>query len=281
MLVRPILAAAVMPMLAVLPLPAVADGDPTPHYRDAGVPLFAGGYVGLNAGAAWGNSSFSTNPGCPQSAVNATFCGAAPDPSATNGAAVAASGTGDLASSGFTGGIQGGYNWQYGSIVFGGEADFGAFNLSDSASPSGVFPFPFLGTTYALTESMSTSWLATLRGRLGYTVTADLLLYATAGVALTDFSFSSSYSDNAIDVTFPGGTGSGSVSNVITGWTVGGGGEWLLDDNWSIKAEYLYLDFGSTDLAVATSNTPEYTQTMVVDADLTAQVARVGINYRP
>ncbi|MDP1640407.1 MAG: outer membrane beta-barrel protein [Hyphomicrobium sp.] len=281
MLVRTILAAAVMPVLAVLPLPAMADGDPSLHYREVAVPLFAGGYIGLNAGAAWGNSSFSTNPGCPPLAVDATFCNDAPDPSAANGAAVAASGTGDLSSRGFTGGIQGGYNWQHGNIVFGGEGDFGAFNLRKSASPTGVFPFPFLGTAYALNESMSTDWLITLRGRLGYTVAPHLLLYATAGVALTDFSFSSSYSDNAIDATFPGGTGAASISTVRTGWAVGGGGEWMLDSRWSVKAEYLYLDFGSTDLAVATSNTADYTQTMVVDADLLAQVARVGINYRP
>ncbi len=259
---------------------AQADGVPSVAHAEAPVQNFSGGYIGLNAGAAWGNPGFRTNPGCPTASDNATFCGAAPDPSAPNGAAVAASGTGDLSSAGFTGGIQAGYNWQYGHIVFGGEGDFGAFNLSKSVNPTGIFPFPFLGTAYALNESMSTDWLITLRGRLGYTVAARLLLYATAGLAFTDFSFSSSYSDNAIDLTFPGGTGSTSISTVRTGWTVGGGGEWMLDSQWSIKAEYLYLDFGSTNLAVATSNTPDFTQTMVVDADLSAQVARVGINYR-
>lgn len=278
---RIVLAAAFGMALSGLMPEAHADGVRSTAPAESPALSFAGGYIGLNAGAAWGNSSFSTNPGCPPSAVNATFCGAAPDPSATNGAAVAASGTGDLASAGFTGGIQGGYNWQHGSIVVGGEGDFGAFNLSKSVNPTGVFPFPFLGTTYALNESMSTDWLITLRGRLGYTVMAHLLLYATAGVALTDFRFSSSYSDNAIDATYPGGTGSTTISTVRTGWTVGGGGEWMLDSRWSMKAEYLYLDFGSTDLAVATSNTPNYAQTMVVDADLSTQVARVGINYRP
>ena len=278
---RIVLATAFGMALSGLMPEAHADGIPSAARAEAPALSFAGGYIGLNAGAAWGSSSFSTNPGCPPLAVDATFCNAAPDPSATNGAAVAASGTGDLSSRGFTGGIQGGYNWQYGNIVFGGEGDFGAFNLSKSANPTGVFPFPFLGTAYALNESMSTDWLITLRGRLGYTVAAHLLLYATAGVALTDFSFSSSYSDNAIDATFPGGTGSASISTVRTGWTVGGGGEWMLDSQWSIKAEYLYLDFGSTDLAVATSNTADFTQTMVVDADLSAQVARVGVNYRP
>lgn len=242
---------------------------------------FGGGYIGLNAGAAWGSSAYATNPNCPPSPSNPTFCQAAPDPSAVDGTAVAASGTGELSPAGFTGGIQAGYNWQDGHIVFGGEGDFGAFDLSESASPTGVFPSPFLGTTYALNESMSTQWLATLRARLGYTVAPHLLLYATGGIAFTDFKFTSSYSDNAIGGGFPGGTGFGKKSDVATGWTLGGGGEWLLDGRWSIKAEYLYLDFGSAKVAVPTSNTPFFTQTMQVDADLSAQVARVGINYRP
>jgi outer membrane immunogenic protein len=242
-------------------------------------PTFAGAYIGANAGAAWGSSGYSTNSGCPDTTF-AVFCDSG-EASAANGPAVANSGTGTLSSSGFTGGIQGGYNWQVGKIVFGGEGDFGAFSLDKSANPTGVFPVAFLGTSFALNESMSTDWLITLRGRLGYTVTPQLLLYATAGVALTDFKFSSSYSDNAIDSTFPGGFGSTTVSNVRTGWTVGGGGEWMLDSRWSVKAEYLYVDFGSTDFAVAASNTEDYKQTMAITTDLTAQIARVGINYRP
>lgn len=252
----------------------------SPALAESSLPAFAGAYIGVNAGSAWGSSNYATDSGCAPDAGNGVFCEQPPDPSAVNGTAVAASGTGDLFSSGFTGGIQGGYNWQQGNVVFGGEGDFGAFSLGDSTSPAGVFPFPFLGTTYALTERMSTSWLATLRARLGYTVTPELLLYATGGLSLTDLKFSSGYSDNAIDLTFPGGTGFGSRSDVKAGWTVGGGGEWLLDGNWSVKAEYLYFDFGSMSMAVPLSNTPAFAQTMQVEADLSAQVARVGINCR-
>jgi outer membrane immunogenic protein len=277
-LVRTILLAAAA-AAAALTTTARADGYTPTVVREVAAPSFAGAYIGLNAGAAWGSSDYSTNPGCASSGANAVFC----EVGATqaNGTAVGSSGTGSLSSSGFTGGIQGGYNWQVGQIVFGGEGDFGAFDLGKSVRASGEFPSTFLGDAYTLDESMSTDWLITLRGRLGYTVTPQLLLYGTAGLALTDFSFSSSYADNAIDATFPGGTGSASVSNVLTGWTIGGGGEWLIDGCWSIKAEYLYLDFGSTNLPVALSNTEDYTQTMWVDADLSAQVARVGVNYRP
>jgi outer membrane immunogenic protein len=58
------------------------------------------------------------------------------------------------------------------------------------------------------------------------------------------------------------------------------GGEWLLDGPWSVRAEYLYTDFGSVDVAVPLSNTADYSQTMRVEADLTAHIARVGFNYR-
>jgi outer membrane immunogenic protein len=243
---------------------------------------FAGAYIGLNAGAAWGTSNFATNPNCPPDPAGAVFCNAAPDPTAALGSPVAASGTGTLSPFGFTGGVQGGYNWQVGSFVLGGEADFGALALDRSASSSGAFPpSPFLGTAYSLTERMSTDWVATLRARAGVIVTPQLLLYATGGVAFTDFKFESSYADNAIDATFPGGTGVGNLSDVRTGWTVGGGGEWALTGNWSVKAEYLYLDFGSVTLPVAVSNTAAFTQTMQINADLSAQIVRVGINYRP
>ena len=242
--------------------------------------LFNGPYVGINAGAAWGQSSFSTNPNCPAASVDAPFCNAAPDPSAVNGSAVATSGSGTLSSGGFTGGVQAGYNWQRGHIVYGAEADFGAFDLDERTTASGAFPFAFLGTQYAVTEKMSADWLATIRARLGFTVRSHVLMYATGGLAFSEFKFSSSYSDNAIDATFPGGTGYGSKSAIRTGWTAGGGVEWALHGNWLLRAEYLYVDLGSMRTAVPISNTPGFTQTMSVSSDLTAQIGRFGLSYR-
>jgi outer membrane immunogenic protein len=241
---------------------------------------FGGPYVGVNAGLAWGRSGFATNPGCPSSSVNATFCGASPDPSATNGAAVAASGTGSLSATGFAGGAQAGYNWQTGALVYGVETDFSALGLGDAASARGLFPFTFLGTQYTLAEKMRPEWLLTLRARLGYTVAPHLLVYATGGLAFSKFRFSSSYSDNAIDPAFPGGTGFGSKSAVVWGWAAGGGAEWLLGSNWTIRAECLYADLGSMAVPVPTSNTAAFSQTMHVDAGLTVQIARIGLNYR-
>ena len=67
--------------------------------------------------------------------------------------------------SGLAGGIQGGYNWQSGNIVLGGETDLQLSGASDS-----VAPFKF-----------SNPWFGTLRGRAGYAVN-NILFYATGGL---------------------------------------------------------------------------------------------------
>src|SRR5262249_5373371 len=152
--------------------------------------------TGLEATAS--KRTAQTDAGCAPAAANSTFCNQSPSIFAANGQPVAAAGTGTLKPTGFTGGVQAGYNWQAGNFVFGAEADIVALNLGTTLVTRGAFPVPFLGNQFALAESVSTSWLATIRGRLGVTVVPNVLVYATGGVAFTDFRFASSYSDNAI-----------------------------------------------------------------------------------
>ena len=63
---------------------------------------------------------------------------------------------------GVVGGVQLGYNWQSGAIVYGVEGDI------------------------SLTSADSVDWLASARGRLGYLLQPSLLLYGTAGVGGDD-----------------------------------------------------------------------------------------------
>jgi hypothetical protein len=44
--------------------------------------------------------------------------------------------------------------------------------------------------------------------------------------------------------------------------------------------EYLYVDLGSMRVAVPITNTSQFSQTMSVSSELTAQIGRVGLNYR-
>jgi outer membrane immunogenic protein len=106
-----------------------------------------------------------------------------------------------------------------------------------------------------------------------------------------------------IDTQFAGGIG-GLAPGLVTprtrvGWTVGGGVEGALDNNWSLKAEYLYVDYGrygrnlgtfTSVGSVNTLNTPLTGLNTVVDTTtrvtgtgssrITDHVFRVGINYR-
>ncbi|MDP1603985.1 MAG: outer membrane beta-barrel protein [Legionella sp.] len=258
----------------------IAIGTPLVSKADAPRGNFSGFYLGGNIGVASGHSNYLTNPGCVSPAEGGVFCVMSPDPSYINGLAVSNSGSGKISSRGFTGGAEAGHNWQIDRVVFGGEADFGALNLKKSVHASGMFPFAFLGNSYSLGESMSTNWLATIRGRVGLSVHPQLLLYGTSGAAFTSYHVSSSYNDNAVSADFPGGSGSGRLSRNRTGWTAGGGAEWLFTEHFSVKAEYLYVDFGSVNVLVPLSNTPAFTQTMQVKSDLSTNIVRLGLNYQ-
>lgn len=75
---------------------------------------------------------------------------------------------------GFVGGAQIGRNWQSGPIVYGLEADVSYADISENF---GVF-------------EASIDLLATARGRLGYLITPNILVYGTAGFGIASASTS-------------------------------------------------------------------------------------------
>ncbi|WP_158808288.1 outer membrane protein [Beijerinckia sp. L45] len=101
-----------------------------------------------------------------------------------------------------------------------------------------------------------------IRGRLGFAVDRALF-YATGGAAFADFR--TNYT------TFLGGNDS--LSHTRVGWTVGGGVEYAVTNNWSLRAEYRYSDFGSfTDLSPAFFSAVRHHET--------EQRAQVGFSYK-
>jgi outer membrane immunogenic protein len=250
---------------------------------------WTGFYLGLNAGGAWGRSSADTSADCsPTSAPplgTGYFCTSSVG--AANATAVNAAGTGTINASGFTGGVQAGYNWQTQNLVYGLETDFGAFHLNGSRQGSGTYPVGVAvnaGNPFTVTSSFNTDWLFTLRGRLGWAVMPNMLAYATGGLAMTRLAVDNSFTDTNT-MTIPAGHASenGHASAVKTGWALGGGLEWMVNSHWTVKGEYLYVDFGKVTATGYISNDaviPGYAQGLSTSSDLTAQVARVGVNYK-
>jgi outer membrane immunogenic protein len=102
------------------------------------------------------------------------------------------------------------------------------------------------------------SWLATVRGRVGY-AWDPLLPYVTGGMAAGDIEVKRTGFDGA------------SANNV--GWVVGGGGEGTLAPHWSVKVEFLYVDLG--DFSCSAGNCGVATK-----IDLHERILRAGLNYR-
>src|SRR6266545_637715 len=190
--------------------------------------------------------------------------------------------TGSMSGSGFTGGGQVGYNFQNRNLVFGVELDVEAFNLKLSRQASARYPFSFLpgmaGSTFTVTSSLDTRWLFTARGRLGWAFDS-VLVFATGGLAVTDLRASHTFSDNYAP---PFGAGAWSGSTTKTGWTAGGGVEWAAGRKWTVKVEYLYLNFGSVGAAgtIINPSAVGYANGISTSVDLTAHIARAGINFQ-
>lgn len=197
------------------------------------------------------------------------------------------------------------------------------------------------GSLTSISVQNNVNWVGTVRGRLGWLLTPNLLIYGTGGLAYGQVTANVSVSqinnltDNAVGVTnryqfsnapvlTPGaastyspvswnptpvgaatpfsisdpstsvGYGSTNYSATKVGWTAGGGAEYMITPNWSVKAEGLYYYLGSAKLTtpVATNGwqtptsagfytggslgTVNVTQTTVSWSGI---MARGGVNY--
>ncbi|HLL27306.1 MAG TPA: outer membrane beta-barrel protein [Xanthobacteraceae bacterium] len=145
-----------------------------------------------------------------------------------------------------------GYNWQFAPHwVAGIEGDFGYFGVDHANSNY---------NDSSRTLGLSTSWLATARGRLGYS-TGPALLYVTGGGAWVDLK--DKWTVGAAPV---------SSSKTFSGGAIGGGIETVLGGNWTSKTEYLYVNAGKGNVLTSGGITEQ--------ADHTFHVFRSALIYK-
>jgi outer membrane immunogenic protein len=140
---------------------------------------------------------------------------------------------------GVAGGIQAGYNVQYSQFVFGGETDL---QLTDADARFAAWKF-------------SNPWFGSLRARAGFAVN-NVLFYGTVGLAYGMLKIQNPLT-NVME------------THISPGWAGGAGAEVALLSNWSARAEYLYVDLGSSSFVLDSTN-----------HGIQSSLLRLGINYR-
>lgn len=254
------------------PVPAYAKA---PAYVSA-VPLlaadrWAGGYVGGHAGMGIGewpyrmhsSSSYSGTSYVP----NAVCCGGTYVPymqTTTTDSSVTSGPLGAII------GVQGGYRWQFGSFVFGPEFDLSASTTKQTRSQ----PMTYISTysppvqppqqqAYQGVLASSLDWASTLRANVGYAA-GDWLLFATGGFAIAGVDVQSSWTN-------------GNRSIYPIGYTVGGGAEWAVGTNLSLRFEYLYLGLQKTTWTDQSTTMGNASTTYEISPS--THVVRAGVNW--
>lgn len=228
---------------------------------------WSGFYVGATAGHANGSADVTTSPAYSGSGYF----------SSSSTPAITSAGQGQVDPSGFAGGLNFGYNWQWDSIVFGLEADWSALNADDDRSATDVYPC-CSPSTFTVYEKTSADDLKTLRARIGYANDRSLF-YFTAGWAQVDIEIDDAFTDDYDDA-----REFYSASHTQDDWIYGVGYEHDFGNNWSMKAEYLRANFdtvGGTSNNLTTDVNDTWPSSVLTHtSDLDLSVLRVGVNYR-
>jgi outer membrane immunogenic protein len=168
-------------------------------------------------------------------------------------ASVAGVGGATIATDSLDGGFGGGtigYNWQAApNWVFGLEVDVAGGSIGTS------------GSVGLITARDRINALGSVTGRLGYTWGPGML-YFKGGYA---------WANNEVSVDVAG-LNVFSESKVHSGWTVGGGLEYMFAPAWSAKVEYMYADFSKENYG-ASLLAPG------IDVGASFHTIKAGINY--
>lgn len=168
--------------------------------------------------------------------------------------AVNTTGSASLKTTGATFGGQAGYNWQTQNFVFGIEGDVNWVNASGSTAVTPGFAGDFFHSKL--------TWLGTIRGRAGLLVSPNTLVYATGG-----------YAAGRIKHNTPDQSGFAD-DKTRSGWTAGGGIEYMFASHWTVKAEALYVDFGKSTVQgfLGSGYSADFKDNAVI--------ARIGANFK-
>ena len=215
---------AISALLIAAPLSAASAADmPVKAPPMAPAPVFSwtGLYIGAYAGGAWTSQATTSDP-CLVGVACPTF--------GTYNAVTPVTYNFDTS---FTGGGEIGYNWQPTQwTLLGVENKYGYMHLHSSMVMN-----PF-GSGDTSANTTIGNWYDTYTARVG-AVSGHLLMFLEAG------GVTARVSTGVVDVTGPV-TINTTTAKTITSWAAGGGLEYALNPNWSIKGEVMAFGLHST-----------------------------------
>ena len=223
------------------------------------VDVWGGSYVGLNVGGSFGRVRDTANDGIPPLLFSSMS-------SKLNGV---------------IGGGQVGYNWHSGNWLLGLETDIQGSSERGTATTnipaSCGFGCTLAGTlapSITLSDQEKLVWFGTVRARAGILAAPTWLLYATGGLA-----YGGIHSNEIVTTVFPvpagfagigATTAAANFNTTKAGYAAGGGVEGVVSGDWTVKLEYLFMDFGTFTNNIA----PIPLSTHVTD-----NIVRIGLNY--
>jgi opacity protein-like surface antigen len=169
----------------------------------------------------------------------------------------------DLRFAGLLGGGGIGYNYQIGKWVFGVEGDVGGTHIRGAQQcPNGFF----------YNCEMNYNWVSTATARIGYAYWDRLLAYVKGGAMIgQDRAQSVCDTNSRISTVVLVGCPAKGDPKTPAGWTVGGGYEFGLTQNVSVKSEMMYFDLGSDRINAAG---------IPADIQRNGFVSTIGLHFR-
>jgi len=241
---RAILCASIAASLLAMGKPALADE--VPHQSAIKSSEWTGWYFGGHLGYAWGRSDWTARD------ASGSLGFSQIDPVAQTGS--------------FFGGLQAGYDYMLPNrLVVGAVADasFPAWpnNAGVSIGGSTTFFSPSIGDQVTYSETVLA--FGTVRGRIGYLLPDNWLLYANGG-------FAWSYNQLTLTQLTSGTTDAPFLWRL--GWAAGAGVEFPVAPNWTAQLEYLFTNYASASVQFANAG-------QRFNSNYSLHEVRAGLNY--
>ena len=227
---------------------------------------WAGWYFGFNGGVGLGSWSLAE-----RTMVEGPLDRARPG----SGTSVTGNSRANLKALGATVGVQMGYLWQIGQLVFGPETDISVGEIADRDSQvltrttSDVLLYGSPTITYLTQAESSVRWLSSLRGKVGFS-RDNWLFFGTGGLAIAGVEILN-VNHNLVKSQHP------------MGYVAGGGLKYAIGPRLSFRTEYLYYRFPETgftiDLSYDTSPSVT-TSTSTTSIKSPLHIIRAGLDVR-